>query len=241
MARHRALKLRRYAVMLVLGELLITSGIVLGAYVAYELWGSNVAAKQTWTSSTSELQSEFEQKYKALLEANPSVSPAEIKLSEKPKSGKPFALLYAPSLWPNNKSVPILEDTSDRVLAKGIGHYTETNLPGEVGNFAIAGHRATHGEPFAQFQLFKRGDKVTVETLAGKYVYALVADIKVLPEDVWVIGPKPAVEALNSYPADAKFITLTTCDPRWSSEKRWVWFGVQESFTPRAQLGTTKP
>lgn len=241
MARHKALKLRRYAVLLVVGELLITSGVVLGAYVAYELWGSNVAAKQTWTSSTVELQSEFELDYKALLEANPGAAAADIKLSDKPKPGKPFALLYAPTLWPNNKPVPILEGTADRDLAKGIGHYAETAHPGEVGNFAIAGHRATHGEPFAQFQLFKRGDKVTVETLAGKYVYSLIADVKVLPEDVWVISAKPSVEALAAYPADAKFITLTTCDPRWSSEKRWIWFGVQESFTPRAQLGTTNP
>lgn len=241
MGKHRVIKVKRYTVLLVVGELLITAGVVLGAYVVYELWVSNFAAKQTWSSSTNELQSEFDLQYKKYLEANPNMAPEKVDLTEEPKPGKSFALLYVPKLWGNSNAVPILEGTTDRELARGLGHYPETALPATEGNFAIAGHRATHGEPFAQFPLLAKGDEVTVETLAGKYTYTLVGDIKVLPEDVWVIDPRPAISVVESLPADAKLITLTTCDPRWSSEKRWIWFGVQKSFTPRAQLETSNP
>lgn len=227
--------------MLLVGELLITAGIVLGAYVAYELWVSNFAAKQTWSSSTNSLQTEFDDRFKEFLKANPTLAPEEIDLTQEPEKGEPFALLYVPKLWAKNKAVPILEGIADRDLAKGIGHYPETALPNEEGNFSIAGHRATHGEPFAQFQLLAKGDEVVVETLAGKYTYELVGDIKVTPEDVWVIDPRPAIPVVEALPTDAKLITLTTCDPRWSSERRWIWFGVQKSFTPRAQLETSSP
>lgn len=231
MGKHRVIKQKNYPILLVVGELLITSGLVLGLYVAYELWGSNVVAQQTWTSTTDDLLNEFKN---AIPDPAASTTPEPIKLTEKPKAGKAFALLYVPKLWANENPVPILEGTETRDLAKGIGHYADTALPGEVGNFAVAGHRATHGQPFAEFQKLAKGDQVVVETLAGKYVYRLVADQKVTPEDVWVITPKPSQPELDKLPAGSKMITLTTCDPRWSSERRWIWWGVLETFTPRA-------
>ena len=233
-SKHRAINQRGYKVLAVIGELMITAGLVLGAYVVYELYVSNFAAEKTWSDSTIQLEDQFEADYRALIEANPGVDPVE--LVENPKPGEAFGLLFVPKLWPANKPVPIREGIADRDLAKGLGHYSETALPGEVGNFAIAGHRATHGEPFAEFQTLAKGDEVIVETLIGRYVYSLVADVKVMPEDVWVIGKRPNLPALNNLPADAKLITLTTCHPRWSSEQRWIWFGILKSFTPRAEL-----
>lgn len=233
-SKHRAINQRGYKVLAVIGELMITAGLVLGAYVVYELYVSNFAAEKTWSDSTIQLEDQFEADYRALIEANPGIDPVE--LVENPKPGEAFGLLFVPKLWPANKPVPIREGIADRDLAKGLGHYSETALPGEVGNFAIAGHRATHGEPFAEFQTLAKGDEVIVETLIGRYVYSLVADVKVMPEDVWVIGKRPNLPALNNLPADAKLITLTTCHPRWSSEQRWIWFGILKSFTPRAEL-----
>lgn len=234
MGKHRRLKVREYKFLIVLGELLITAGLVLGLYVAYELWGSNFVSTQSWSSSVAALRDEFTKPT-----AQPSVSQEPITLTEKPVAGKPFALLYVPKLWSNEHPVPIIEGTDDRDLARGIGHYTSTELSGEVGNFALAGHRATHGQPFAEFPRLAKGDEITVETLAGKYIYVLVADQKVTPEDVWVIDPKPANAQLDQLPSDSKLITLTTCDPRWSSERRWVWWGVLKSFTPRTESGVT--
>ena len=228
-------KVKRYSVLLVVGELLITAGFILGAYVAYELWVSNLTAQRTWSTTSTNLTDEFSAEFKNYLSDNP-IPPEKIELTTKPETGKPFGLMSVPKLWGKSKAVPIISGTRDQDLAKGLGHYLETALPDAEGNFAVAGHRATHGEPFADFPLLTQGDEVIVETIAGRYVYELVADIKVMPEDVWVIGRRPNVEGVNSLPEDAKLITLTTCDPRWSSEKRWIWFGVQKSFTSRYEL-----
>lgn len=236
MAKHRSAPLKRYSLLLLVGELFITAGVVLGAYVVYELWISNITAKQTWASSSNQLQDDFDQQFKQYLEKNPAVAPELVVLSDKPKSGKPFAMLYVPKLWGDGRVVPILNGVGDSDLAKGIGFYPDTDLPSAAGNFGLAGHRSTHGEPFANFHLLAKGDKVIVETLAGQYVYELIADVKVNPEDIWVLDPKPNIPGIGSVPEGSKFITLTTCDPRWSSEFRWIWFGQQKLFIPRANL-----
>jgi len=229
--RHLVDKKLRYGILTAVGELMITAGLVLGAYVVYELYVSNFAAEQTWSNSSDSLEKEFDQQAKDYLRNNPNFDLSSLVLN--PKQGQAFGLVSIPKLWANSKTVPVLAGIADRDLARGLGHYSDTAMPGEVGNFSVAGHRATHGQPFAEFQNLVKGDEVIVETLAGRYVYSLVADVKVTPSDIWVISPKPPLPALSSLPADAKLITLTTCDPRWSSEYRWIWFGVLQSFTPR--------
>ncbi|MFP5282231.1 MAG: sortase domain-bontaining protein [Actinomycetes bacterium] len=54
-----------------------------------------------------------------------------------------------------------------------MGHYPSTAGPGQVGNFALAGHRITHGQPFARLLELDRGDKVVVETRDAVYTYVL--------------------------------------------------------------------
>ncbi len=62
----------------------------------------------------------------------------------------------------------IVEGTEPRrQLEKGPGHYRGTALPGQVGNFAVAGHRVGKGEPFLNLDQLRAGDAVIVET---KYV-----------------------------------------------------------------------
>jgi hypothetical protein len=75
MAKHRSAPLKRYSLLLLVGELFITAGVVLGAYVVYELWISNITAKQTWASSSNQLQDDFDQQFKQYLEKNPAVAP----------------------------------------------------------------------------------------------------------------------------------------------------------------------
>ncbi len=235
MGKHRANKVKRYSALLVLGELMITAGFILGSYVAYELWVSNFTAQRSWTNSTTNLEDEFSAEFKNYLAKNP-IPPEQIELTKEPQPGEAFGLMYLPKLWSSKKAVPIITGISDRDLTKGLGYYPGTALPGEVGNFAVAGHRATHGEPFADFPLLEVGDEVIIETLAGQYTYELIGDVKVMPEDVWVIGDRPNVPEVRALPEDANLITLTTCDPRWSSEKRWIWFGAQKSFISRYEL-----
>jgi sortase A len=205
--------------------------VILGAFVLYELFGSNASAERAWSTTSADLQNEFQSSSVNSMLFN-EVSPNNDPLL----SAEPFALMRIPRLWGNENSVPINSGTGTSSLSDGLGHYLGTAFPGNAGNFAVAGHRATHGEPFARFDLLNEGDEVVVETVDGLFTYSLVTDSKVTPEDVWVVGPRPDIDQLKSLPPGSKIITLTTCDPRWSSENRWVWFGVLDSFVPRAEM-----
>src|SRR5690625_6784347 len=80
----------------------------------------------------------------------------------------------------------------------GIGHYPETALPGEVGNFSMAGHRTTYGKPFNQVAELEVGDPLIIQTPDVWYVYRVTQDHIVFPYQVEVIAPVP------NHPADRK-------------------------------------
>jgi sortase A len=142
-----------------------------------------------------------------------------------------FALLYIPRLGDDVWATPILEGVSPSALDSGVGHYVGTALPGELGNFAVAGHRATYGEPFAAFDQLKRGDRVYVRTMTEWFVYVLDKNLKVKPKDVWVIDPQPGQLARTV--ASDRLLSLVTCDPRWGSARRWVWWGHLVATHPK--------
>ena len=223
----------RDSVLSVLGEVLITLSAVIGSYVIYELQISNFSSHREWDSSAKALQEEFETPAKNIAFEGEVVAQLP---ADRPVSSKPFALMSVPKLWKESVAVPIFSGTSSKALAKGLGHISGSALPGQLGNFAVSGHRATYGEPFAKFELLREGDEVIVNTLEGIFTYSLVADIKVTPEDIWVVEPRPAIKELQLLPPEAQLITLITCDPRWSSEKRWIWFGTLKSFVPRVEI-----
>ena len=134
-----------------------------------------------------------------------------------------FALLYIPRLGNHVWATPVLEGVDPTQLDSGVGHYLGTALPGEPGNFAVAGHRATHGEPFAYFDRLQRGDRVYARTFNNWFVYVLDKDLKVKPREVWVIDEQPG--QVSQKVASSNLISLVTCDPRWGSARRWVWWG----------------
>ncbi len=86
----------------------------------------------------------------------------------------------------------------------------------------MAGHRATNGEPFRDIDRLQVGDKVYVETQDSWYEYTLRRDQIVSPADSWVIAPVPFDQ--DASPTE-RLITLTTCNPRWGSTTRWIWWG----------------
>jgi sortase A len=95
-------------------------------------------------------------------------------------------------------------------------------VPGELGNFATAGHRATHGEPLRNIDQLEKGDMVVVETATDWFTYQLDEATIVSPSDVWVIDPVPGEP--DATPTEA-LITLTSCNPRWASTERYIWWG----------------
>ena len=145
--------------------------------------------------------------------------------------GKGFAFMHIPRLG-KSYSVPVVEGVSLDDLAKGVGHYPKTALPGEVGNFAVAGHRATHGEPFAYLDEVRKGDAVVVETQDGL--------VRLRRSTAPRSCSRPTPGSSSRCPASRtpspteRLITLTTCNPRWASTERLIVWGHLESRRSKA-------
>jgi sortase A len=133
--------------------------------------------------------------------------------------GRPFAIMYVPRLgftW--NK--PVLEGTATRDLAKGLGHYPGTAALGQVGNFSVAGHRRTHGDPFKDFPKLRRGDAVVVNDGTTWFTYRVDrGPYRTVPTDIHVVDPVPAK---SGYTRPGRYLTLTTCDPEWGHSHRLI-------------------
>jgi len=207
-----------WRVLSVLGELSITLGVVLALFVVYQLIWTNVRADRLADATRSEVTRSW------------TTSPPDRRALEAPTVpvGDAFALAYIPRLRSSIWGTPIVQGVSAQALARGLGHYTSTALPGELGNFALAGHRATNGEPLRDIDTLQTGDLVVVETADQWFTYSLDRGQIVGPSDAWVLDSVPGSPAAT--PTQA-LITLTTCHPRWGSEQRWVWWGTLVEVT----------
>jgi LPXTG-site transpeptidase (sortase) family protein len=110
----------------------------------------------------------------------------------------------------------VVEGTDRAALQHGPGRYRSSSLPGQPGNFAVAGHRTTYGSPFADIDQLRRGDRILVRDEAGRrFSYRVVESRIVAPSDTWVIG----ADALQ---LGRPLLTLTTCHPRYSARQRLI-------------------
>lgn len=207
-----------------LGELLLIAAALLGLYLAYQTWFSNIRADVASERVARDLELEWAEE--VATEASDAVVTEASQAKSSPK--RAIGLLYIPRLQEDVWKTPIISDVSYRALAMGVGHYPATALPGESGNFAIAGHRATNGEPFARFERLRAGDLVYVQTKAGFFTYELFDNRKIQENEVWVLDRKPKMLESNS----EALLTLTSCDPRWNSTRRWAWWGKLIDFSP---------
>jgi len=103
-------------------------------------------------------------------------------------------------------------------LTRGPGRYPDTALPGEDGNFAIAGHRTTYDAPFYDLDELRQGDEIHITDRSGtEHVYAFAERRIVEPTAAWVLADEPLDGATAT-------LTLTTCHPRFSAAQRMVVF-----------------
>jgi sortase A len=224
-----------------LGELLLTAGLVVLLFVAYQLYWTNVQADRAQAQVTDGLEHSWTRTGSA---PTPSSSPSRGSVTPvaAPSDGTGFALMRIPRLG-STWVKPVVEGVTLPDLHKGLGHYPGTAMPGQVGNFAVAGHRATNGEPFRALDLVRVGDSIVVETKSSWLVYVVDKTFKVLPTGVWVIDPVPG-RPVSTTPTQ-KLITLTTCDPRWGHTRRLIISGhlvVQQAKSagrPSALAGVT--
>lgn len=193
---------------------------------AWNQWGINFASDRSQVKTASDLGTEW--KAAPLVEVNDWDIPV---LPEEPAAAEKFARLFIPAFG-DDYVRPIAGGTAtEAVLNKiGVGHYTGTALPGEIGNFAVAAHRMTYGAAFRDLDLLNEGDEIIVETQDGWYVYVVDRSKVVPPTAVEVIAAVP--EQPGEVPTE-RWMTLTTCTPKWSAEKRLIVFAKFDSFHSR--------
>ncbi|HET8614986.1 MAG TPA: class E sortase [Actinomycetales bacterium] len=205
-----------------LGELCITLGVVLLLFVAWQLWWTDVAAGQTQRQLTQQLEHQWQVPPHASGKA-PSTTVKEIPM------GDAFALIRIPRFG-HDYVRPILQGVGLDVLQRGVGHYPDTAKPGEVGNFAVAGHRVTYAKPFNRIAELKPGDAIVVETRDTWYVYRVKSHTIVTPDRVDVVAPVP------EHPGDEptqRMMTMTACHPEFSARERYVVFSELDEVLPK--------
>ncbi|MFJ8431771.1 class E sortase [Kitasatospora sp. NPDC094019] len=215
-----------------LGELCITLGLVMLLFVSYQLWWTNVQADAAADGARNRLEEQFDAgaAQGAPGPGQPAPDPAKPETFE---PGKGFAIIHLPKL---GQKFPIAEGTAKApVLDKGlVGHYSGTGMPADkAGNFALAAHRNTHGEPFRRINQLGKGDKIVVETATAYYTYEVTGGIpETPPSNVSVIKSVPSG---SGFSAPGRYITLTTCTPEFSSKARLIVFGKMIEERPRSQ------
>ncbi|MDQ1017876.1 class E sortase [Streptomyces afghaniensis] len=205
-----------------IGEVFITTGVLMLLFVTYQLWWTNVRAHAQAGKEASSLQDDW-----ANGKRNPGVF----------EPGQGFAILHIPKL---DVVVPIAEGTSSKgVLDRGmVGHYAEgalkTAMPGDkTGNFGLAGHRNTHGEPFRYINRLTKGDPIVVETQDKYYVYKMASILPVTsPSNTSVLNPVPPG---SGFTEPGRYITLTTCTPEFTSKYRMIVWGKMVEERPRSK------
>ncbi|EPH44341.1 class E sortase [Streptomyces aurantiacus] len=196
----------------VFGELLITAGLILGLFVAYSLWWTNVIADREAKKQGNRVRDHWEAKGPGALNT---------------KDGIGF--LHVPTM--SGGEILVTKGTNSKTLNHGVaGYYTKpikSALPqDEKGNFSLAAHRDGHGAKFHKIDKIDEGDPIVFETRDKWYVYKVY---KTLPEtskyNVRVLDPVPKESGAKK--AD-RYITLTTCTPVFTSKYRYVVWGKLE-------------
>ena len=200
------------------GELLITAGVLVGLYIVYLLSWTSVVAHAAAHADVCTLRREWA--------ASASVQP---------RSSEPFATIQIPQIR-NPEVWPILDGTEQAELSQGVGWYPTSQLPGQVGNFAVAAHRRTWGDMFRYLNEVKAGDTVIVQDGNTTYTYRVVKDpVYVDPANVDVLDRVPGHSGLTQ---PGRYITLTTCDPVYNAYRRLIVFG--ELVSQQTEQKTSK-
>ncbi|MDH4116296.1 MAG: sortase [Acidimicrobiia bacterium] len=200
---------------------MIWSGTFILGYVGFELYGTDLINDQIQAEARSDLpdilEARAEQVEELPVEQPDPSEPAAPSLVEEPAviDGEAFAALSIPRI---DLSQVVFEGVDRETLTLGPGHIPETALPGQPGNAVLSGHRTTNGRPFFDLDLLTPGDEIIVETAVGVHTYAVREMIVVTPFDVWVTEHR-----------DGAWLTLTTCNPKFSARERLVVFAEMTS------------
>lgn len=211
-----------------IGQTLITLGLVVLLFVVYEVWITNIFSRDANNRAAHKLD-EVWQNDDPLL-GLPGGGSSTIPL------GTGIANIYLPRLG-TDYHWTVVEGVGQDDLAKGPGHYPGTALPGEKGNFGVAGHRVGKGEPFLNLDKLKANDTIIIETKSWWYVYRVKGTENGLerndadgvpgreivePSAGRVLLPLPNHADVTKEEATERLLTLTTCHPKFTAAKRMI-------------------
>lgn len=242
----------------IVGEVLLTIGVVLLLFAFYESFWTNIASGKMQDEAQTRLEEVWEENW-----VNP-------RAARTPEEGDAFARMYIPAFGPDYRFA-IIEGVDPDALLAGPGRYPGTQMPGEAGNFAVAGHRVGKGAPFNDLGQLEVCDAIVVETqsqwvtyrvlpmemdrearraaaspclapelneriAAGDYQTVLGRHIT-LPNDINVVNPMPETPSTEVVPGMESILTLTTCHPQFSNKERMIIHAVKTEAMPKTPDG----
>lgn len=227
-----------------LGQLLITAGVVVALFAVYEVYVTNWFAHREQDRVHQALEQQWATGELSLPAGSLAVA-----------GGQGLANLYIPRFGQDYVWTIVQghDPISAADLEKGPVHYAESQLPGQRGDFAIAGHRVGKGEPFLNLDKLRAGDSIVVETRRAWDVYCVIgagpnhdacdpqargASLAaayidpsgtavpgreiVAPSDGAVVLPVPGDPAVPARAATIRYLTMTTCTPKFTASRRMI-------------------
>lgn len=192
-----------------LGRMMIATGLLLLFFVAYQLWGTGFAESR----SQANLATEFET----------AIQNAPTKTTS-PLYGDVVSRIQIPRIEVDKYVVAGVDAKS---LQKGPGLFPGSPLAGQLGNVAVTAHRTTYGAPFSRIDEISIGDEIVLQTSEGEFTYIVNAE-------PFIVEPTQ-IEVAQTTDSNRATLTLISCHPRWTSEKRIV---VTADLSPKNEPAT---
>ena len=221
---------RRRPLLTLVGTLLVIAGLGVGLYGAYLLYFSDLIAESERTEIAAEWRSGTKHTDASALD--------EDRIGTRHREDFPvvagegtLGLLHVPR-WGADYEVPIGSGDGQDVLDSGqVGHYTQTQPIGALGNAGLAGHRTSHGKPLREVHQLQAGDAIVVESQDAWLVYRMVARDIVKPHQSGVLNPIPPFDGARQ----GRYLTLTTCDPIYGVTDRFIVWAEADYWTPKTE------
>ena len=111
------------------------------------------------------------------------------------KAGDEIAIINIPSI---NLNTVVVESIEKQYLNHYVCHFENSAMPGENGNFSLAGHSSyRYNEVFNEAHNIKLDDEIIIKTLNNEFTYIVKDIYEVNPEDTFVLDQDNEIKELT--------------------------------------------
>lgn len=214
----------------VIGELMLTAGVLVLLFIGWKMWVNDSSIDRSQERAAAGISQGWQQEATPGTGGQATATPGDPSIH--PEGNDIFGVLYIQRLG-DQWQRPIARGVEKKPVLDhiGFGWYPDTNMPGQVGNFAVAAHRGGQGSSLRYVDSLTVGDKMVVETKDGWYTYTYRNTEYVMDVDVNVLNPVPQ----STVQATDRLLTVTSCNPYpFTNGERIISYGVLDSFQPRS-------